>query len=156
MFKTKKEKEILEVYVDKGAPDGHKVTFYNKADEHPSHETGDVHFVIQEKEHPVFKREQADLFIAREITLLEALTGFTMEVTHLDGRKLLIKTKPGDIIMPNSTKSVDWEVFDDTDCPGDDVAKCTFSDINKLKEVCKKNSFNGFVLDTKESTAYYR
>lgn len=60
-FESKKEKEVLEVYIEKGAPDGHKITFYSKADEQPGMEAGDVHFIVQEKEHPVFKRKQADL-----------------------------------------------------------------------------------------------
>lgn len=61
MFKTKKEKEILEVYVEKGAPDGHKVIIYNKANEQPNQEPGDVHFVVNEKPHAVFTR--VSLFI---------------------------------------------------------------------------------------------
>lgn len=32
-FSKKHEKEILEVYIERGAPDKHKITFYNKADE---------------------------------------------------------------------------------------------------------------------------
>lgn len=157
MFSTVKEKEVLEVYVDKGAPDGHKITFYNKADEQPGMDAGDVHFVVQEKEHPEFKRKNADLFIKRKITLLEALTGANLEVTHLDGRKLLIKTKPGEVIKPQSTREADWEVFEDTDCPGEDVAKAQDpNDNDKLKEVCVAKNFNGFILNTNEKMAYFR
>ena len=41
-----------------------------------------------------------------EITLLEALTGFKRIITHLDGRKILIQTKPGEIIKPGVYKTV--------------------------------------------------
>ncbi len=92
VYKTKKEKEILEVFVERGAPDKHKVVFRNKADEQPGYEAGDVHFILNEKPHAEFKRDKADLTIHRKITLLEALTGVTFEVTHLDGRKLAVKT----------------------------------------------------------------
>lgn len=157
IYKTKKEKEVLEVYVDRGAPHGHKITFYGKADEHPGYEAGDVHFEIGVKEHPVFRRVQADLFIKKKITLLEALTGATIEVTHLDGRKLLLKTQPGEVITPPPTGDVKWEVFEDTDCPGDDVAKCQVpQDINKLKEVCEQKNFSGFVIDGRDNMAYFR
>lgn len=157
MFKTKKEKEVLEVYVQKGSPDGHKVTFHNKADEQPNTEPGDVHFIVNEKPHPVFKRVKADLFVERKITLLEALTGFTTEIVHLDGRKLLINTKPGDIIKPTTgNQTAEWLVFDDTDSPGEDIAKCSTSDINKLKEVCEQKDFKGFLYDTTNQTAYFR
>eukprot|EP00392_Amoebophrya_sp_AT5.2_P003878 g3883.t1 len=156
MFKMKKEKEILEVFVERGAPDSHKVTFYNKADEQPGYDAGDVQFVLQEKEHPDFKRKNADLTVSRKITLLEALTGFTMELTHLDGRKLLIKSAPGEVIAPPRNVEADWEVFDDMDSPGTDVATCTYNDPAKLKEVCMAKGFNGFVLDTASNKAIFR
>merc|ERR1719443_2330255 len=97
-FKTKQEREILEVHIQKGSPDNHKVVFREMADEHPDADTGDVNFILKEQEHAVFKRRGADLFIEREISLVEALCGFELEVEHLDGRKLLIKTAPGDIV----------------------------------------------------------
>lgn len=160
MFKTKKEKEILEVYVPKGAPDQHKVIISNKADEMPDVEPGDVHFVVNEKPHPVFKRDKADLFIERKITLLEALTGFTTEVTHLDGRKLYITSKPGDIIKPSTGVEPEWEVFEDTDCPGDDAAKAQLGgggvDVGKLKEVAEQKDFAGFVVDKANNVAYFK
>merc|ERR1719350_1917630 len=84
-FTTKQEREVLEVAIQKGSPDNHKVQFREMADEHPDADAGDVHFVLKQQEHPVFKRKGADLFIERSITLVEALCGFTMEVTHLDG-----------------------------------------------------------------------
>ncbi len=52
-------------------------------------------FVVNEEKHSLFTRKGADLFIERKISLVEALTGFKMELTHLDGRKLLIQTHPG-------------------------------------------------------------
>ena len=51
-------------------------------------------------------RESNDLIYKCDITLLEALTGFNIVITHLDGRKILIKTKPGEIIRPGILKTV--------------------------------------------------
>merc|ERR1719238_2680723 len=99
-FKTKQEREVLDVHVQKGSPDGHKIVFREMADEHPDADTGDVVFVCKEQEHAIFKRKGADLFIERKISLVEALCGFTLELTHLDGRKLLIQTTPGEIVKP--------------------------------------------------------
>lgn len=99
-FKIKKEREVLEVYVPKGAPHGHRITFRGKADEQPDCEPGDVVFVVHQQEHVEFKRRGADLFLAREISLLEALTGFQMRLTHLDGREFYVKTGPGDVVRP--------------------------------------------------------
>merc|ERR1719359_2456566 len=99
-FKTKKEREVLEVLIQKGSPDGHKVIFREMADEHPDADTGDVIFLLKQQEHADFKRRGADLFIERKISLVEALCGFEMEIPHLDGRKLIIKSGPGDIVKP--------------------------------------------------------
>merc|ERR1740127_16250 len=99
-YSTKQEREVLEVHIQKGATDGHKVTFREMADEHPDMDAGDVIFVLKQQEHADFKRRGADLFIERKISLVEALCGFEMEITHLDGRKLLIKSAPGDIVKP--------------------------------------------------------
>merc|ERR1712159_266205 len=86
-YTLKRTSEILEVNVPKGAKDGHKVVFHNKADEIPDGEAGDVIFVLKEKEHDVFKRHGADLYIKKKISLVEALCGFTMELKKLDGAR---------------------------------------------------------------------
>jgi len=117
-----------------------------------------VHFVVNEKPHAVFTRKNADLFIDRKITLLEALTGANFEITHLDGRKLFISTKPGEVIKPPKEVDAEWEVLEDTDCPEcDDVAKCQFQGqgIDKLKEVCEQKGFTAFCIDKSSSMAHF-
>lgn len=94
------EKDILEVFIEKGSPDGHKINFHGKAEEKFGHETGDVIAVIKERKHPHFLRKGADLYVEREITLAEALTGFKIVVEHLDGRKLIVRSKEGEVIQP--------------------------------------------------------
>jgi DnaJ family protein A protein 2 len=66
----------------------------------PDTETGDIVFVLQLKDHPKFKRKGDDLFVQHSLTLTEALCGFQFPLTHLDGRQLLIKCTPGEIIKP--------------------------------------------------------
>jgi hypothetical protein len=66
----------------------------------PDTETGDIVFVLQLKDHPKFKRKGDDLFVQHSLTLTEALCGFQFPLTHLDGRQLLIKCIPGEIIKP--------------------------------------------------------
>jgi len=143
-FQTKQEREVLEVHIQKGSPDGHKVQFREMADEHPDADAGDVVFVLKQQEHSVFKRKGADLFIERKISLVEALCGFSLEVTHLDGRKLLVKTSPGEIVKPmaqgfdpmaKDEGKTDWEVMEDCDCPGvDNVAQADTTDVDTLKK----------------------
>ncbi len=59
---------------------------------------GDLHVRFMVKPHDVFERKGADLFIEKKITLLEALTGFSFQVTHLDGRVVKVATMPGEVI----------------------------------------------------------
>lgn len=55
-----------------------------------------------------FRREGSDLHMVQRIGLVEALCGFQMTVTHLDGRQLLVKYPPGKIIEPGEHPPVVW------------------------------------------------
>lgn len=77
---TKPERKVLEVHIDKGMRHGQKITFRNMADEVPGMEAGDVNFIVQEKEHDLFKRKGADLLATKEISLNQALTGFSVRI----------------------------------------------------------------------------
>lgn len=146
-FATKQEREVLEVHIQKGSPDGHKVVFREMADEHPDADAGDVVFVLKQQEHALFKRKGADLFIERDISLAESLCGFQMELKHLDGRTLLIKTSSGEIIKPvaqgfdplaKEEDKMEWEVMEDCDCPGlENVAQADTTDVDTLKKACE-------------------
>jgi len=95
---TKTERKVLEVHVDKGMKKDEKITFSGMADEVPNTETGDVNFIVQEKEHELFKRKGADLLVMKTLSLNQALCGFMWQITHLDGRKIVIKTRPSEVI----------------------------------------------------------
>ena len=97
--KKKKERRVLEVLIEKGMRHNTKIAFRGMADEKPNVEPGNINFIVQEKEHELFKRKGADLLIQKTLTLKEALTGFCWKVTHLDGREVVIKSKPGEIIQ---------------------------------------------------------
>lgn len=79
---TKPERKILEVHVEKGMLHNQKITFSGMADELPGMEAGDVNFIIQEKEHDLFKRKGADLLVTKEISLNQALCGFTVRLCY--------------------------------------------------------------------------
>ncbi|KAF5744927.1 DnaJ [Tripterygium wilfordii] len=77
--------------------------------EKPDTVTGDIVFVLQQKEHPRFKRKGDDLFVEHTLSLTEALCGFRFVLTHLDGRQLLIKSNPGEVVKPDSFKAINDE-----------------------------------------------
>jgi len=169
-FTTKQEREVLEVHIQKGSPDGHKCTFREMADEHPDADAGDVVFVLKQQEHAEFKRKGADLFIERKISLVEALCGFQMGITHLDGRKILVKTSPGEIIKPmaqgfdplaKEEGKTDWEVIEDCDCPSiDNVAQADTTDVDTLKKACetqlKRKGIDVGVFVVDSNRAYFK
>lgn len=107
--KVMQEKKVLEVRLDKGMQHGQRIIFPGESDEAPDTVTGDVVFVLQQKEHAKFKRKSDDLFIEHRLNLREALCGFQFVLTHLDGRKLLIKSKPGEVIKPDHSKAINNE-----------------------------------------------
>jgi DnaJ homolog subfamily A member 2 len=76
--KTKSERKVLEVHVQPGMVHNQKITFANMADEVPNMEAGDIHFVLQEKPHDLFRRKHADLLVTKELSLNQALCGFTV------------------------------------------------------------------------------
>nr|BAJ86313.1 predicted protein [Hordeum vulgare subsp. vulgare] len=109
--KVTQEKKVLEVHVEKGMQHGQKIVFQGEADEAPDTVTGDIVFVLQLKEHPKFKRKSDDLFVEHTISLTEALCGFQFVLTHLDGRQLLIKSNPGEIIKPGQPSTPCFLLF---------------------------------------------
>lgn len=94
----KTERKVLEVHIDKGMSHNQKVTFAGMGDEIPDMEPGDINFIVQEKDHDLFKRKGADLLVTKDLTLNQALCGFAWKIKHLDGRYIVIKTRPGEII----------------------------------------------------------
>jgi DnaJ family protein A protein 2 len=104
--KSTQEKKTLEVHVDKGAPDGKRYSFVGESDEFPDYEPGDIIVEIQIEKHKKFHRKGADLVYTADITLIEALTGCELAIEHLDKRKILIKSKPMEVIKPGVLKTV--------------------------------------------------
>eukprot|EP00249_Psilotum_nudum_P014406 c24805_g1_i1 orf=279-1541(-) len=107
--KVVQDKKVLEVHVEKGMQHGQKIKFPGEADEAPDTISGDIVFVLQAKEHPKFKRKGDDLFVEHTLSLTEALCGFQFVITQLDGRQLLIKSAPGEIVKPGQFKAINDE-----------------------------------------------
>lgn len=104
--KIKQEKEILDVFIDRGMKHGEKLYFRGKANEAPDTVAGDIILVINEQKHETFKRKGADLVATLNISLSEALCGLTRTIRHLDGRVLRIDSEPGNVIKPDSYKII--------------------------------------------------
>jgi DnaJ homolog subfamily B member 4 len=67
----------------------------------------DLVFIVEEREHPKFKRDRNDLVYTHKISLVEALTGCTVQLTTLDGRNLTVPVKS--IVSPAYEEVVQGE-----------------------------------------------
>lgn len=88
------KKTTLDVSVEPGCPNEHDYVYYGECDEYPGIIGGDLHVRVYIEKHDKFERKGADLFYNKDISLVEALTGFNFELTHLDKSKIKIATLP--------------------------------------------------------------
>ncbi|KAK9471981.1 uncharacterized protein V1510DRAFT_418930 [Dipodascopsis tothii] len=104
------EKKVLSFRIPPGAADGDRITLEGAADEEPGKAPGDVVFTLREQAHPVFARKGADLRATLDVTLVEALAGFSRTVLkHLDGRGLRFTLPPGRVLRPGDVVLVKGE-----------------------------------------------
>lgn len=104
--KTVKERKILEVHVDKGMSSGQRVMFRGEGDQEPGLEPGDIVVVLDQKDHPVFRRHGNDLLMQMTLELVEALCGFQRVIPTLDNRNLVITSIPGQVVKHGDLKYV--------------------------------------------------
>ncbi|XP_066555452.1 dnaJ homolog subfamily B member 13 [Amia ocellicauda] len=99
--------KILNIDVKPGWKQGTKITFPKEGDQGPNNIPADIVFVVKEKQHPRFTREQDDLIYTSHVHLEKALVGCSVDMETLDGRLLNIPIN--DIIHPKYTKVVPGE-----------------------------------------------
>lgn len=87
---THPETISLTVEVPPGFRAKEKVTFEGVTDELPGHTPGDLSFVIVEEPHDVYHRDRDDLYKTIEIPLVDALTGFSLTLHHLDDKEFTV------------------------------------------------------------------
>ncbi|KAI4322718.1 hypothetical protein L6164_022385 [Bauhinia variegata] len=105
--KSMQVEEILNIDVKPGWKKGTKITYLEKGNEQPNVTPADLVFIIDEKPHSVFTRDGNDLIVTHKISLAEALTGYTVQLTTLDGRNLTIPIN--NVIHPNYEEVVPRE-----------------------------------------------
>ncbi|RLV89214.1 Protein SIS1 [Spathaspora sp. JA1] len=93
---------IVTVNIKPGWKAGTKINFTNEGDYEP--ETGGrqtIQFILEEKPHPVFKRDGNNLKMNLPLSFKESLCGFDREVTTIDGRRIpFSRSQP---VQPNTT-----------------------------------------------------
>ncbi|KAG9263073.1 hypothetical protein AMEX_G23066 [Astyanax mexicanus] len=99
--------KILTITVKPGWNEGTRITFQKEGDQGPNNIPADIIFIVRQKPHPRFTRQNADLTYTAHISLEMALTGFAVEVETLDGRLLNIPVN--EIVHPEYSKVVPGE-----------------------------------------------
>ncbi|KAK6017753.1 DnaJ central domain protein, partial [Ostertagia ostertagi] len=88
--KSEEVKKILEVHVEPGMRHNDKITFPGEGDQSDPQTLSLVTWSLSYK----------------TISLNEALCGYEIPLKHLDGRTLILKNKPGDIITPDCVRGI--------------------------------------------------
>uniref|UniRef100_A0A3Q7IWI9 Chaperone DnaJ C-terminal domain-containing protein n=1 Tax=Solanum lycopersicum TaxID=4081 RepID=A0A3Q7IWI9_SOLLC len=81
---------------------GTKISFKVKGDERE----GDIIFSIDEKIHPLYKREGDDLLLGVKVRLVQTLTGCTIIVPLLRGDEVMTMTFDDEIFYPGFEKVI--------------------------------------------------
>ncbi len=108
--------------VEKGMPQGQRLTYENEADESPDWVAGDLVVVLGEKEAELesedphrtdgtfFRRKGRDLFWKEVLSLREAWLGaWTRNLTHLDGHTIHLSRPRGETVQPGQVEVVKGE-----------------------------------------------
>ncbi|KAL5721041.1 hypothetical protein ACHQM5_013648 [Ranunculus cassubicifolius] len=99
--------EILTIEIRPGWKKGTKITFPEKGNEQRGLIPSDLVFIIDEKPHGIYKRDGNDLVVTQKLSLVEALTGYTVQLTTLDGRSLTVPVNS--VISPSYEEIVKGE-----------------------------------------------
>lgn len=99
------ERVVAEAKFEAGARPGDQVVLKGMSDYVQGRPAGDVVVTASEKSHRIFKRKNTDLKCSININIRQSLLGFSTEVTHLDGRKVEVKSD-GQNVTPHGHKIV--------------------------------------------------
>lgn len=113
---TTQAAKILTIDVKPGWKEGTKITFEREGDEAPGVVPADLIFVLRQRPHEFFTRENDDLHCTLSVTLVQALTGMKLSIPHLDGHEVVVQVT--EVVTPDYKKIVAGEGMPITRQPG--------------------------------------
>jgi len=88
--------ERISVKVPAGMSGGQKLRLHGKGQPGPNGgPAGDLYIQIKELNHPLFKRDNSNLYLKKKLRFSEAVLGSAIEVKTIDGKVLNLKVPPG-------------------------------------------------------------
>ncbi|WFD31519.1 hypothetical protein MSPP1_002557 [Malassezia sp. CBS 17886] len=103
-------KARIHLNIPRGAYDGQTFVFEGEGDQLPDTPPANIVFQLKQTPHPAFELRGLDLRVSVQITLSEALLGFSRTVvTHLDGRRIHVTKRRGSVVRPGDVDVVHGE-----------------------------------------------
>ena len=97
------EERTLEFEIQPGMKDQSEFRWVGEGEPHIDGDQGDLIIRIQTAKHDHFERRGDDLYTNVTISLTQALTGFNIDLEHLDGHKVRLNSQnfcsPSNIII---------------------------------------------------------
>jgi len=100
------EKETIYVNVPKGIDDGELIILRDKGNILNEQCKGDLKIFVKIENDSIFNRVGLDLILEKNISLKEALCGFSFEITYINGKSYTLNNSPGNIIPPGFRKVI--------------------------------------------------
>eukprot|EP00727_Mastigamoeba_balamuthi_P013475 m51a1_g8750 putative uncharacterized methyltransferase wbscr22-like (763) ;mRNA; f:85347-89972 len=107
--RTVKAEHCIQVKVERGMAHEQRITYSNQGDQKPGSQPGDLVLVLEQAPHARFSRSGDDLVTTCELSLREALCGYTLVVPRLDGRPLVLRSPAGKVTRPDDVLVVAGE-----------------------------------------------
>lgn len=94
----------LSFEIEKGMDTGHVITLGEAGEPHADGDSGDLNIYVVGLPDPLFRREGIHLKINWEISLADALTGFSQDIKHLDGHKVTLANR--EVTIPGQVQRI--------------------------------------------------
>ena len=100
------EKETIYVTVPKGIDDNELIVLRDKGNILNEQCKGDLKIFVKIENDSMFTRAGLDLVLEKNITLKDALCGFSFEITYINGKSYTLNNNPGNILPPGFRKMI--------------------------------------------------
>lgn len=100
------ERVIIEPVLEPGDMPGKRCVFKGMGNYTGTGPTGDVVIVINQIPNQMFTRRGSDIHVKQEISLKQCLTGFAIDIDHIDDSKVHITSNEGRVTPPGTIVSV--------------------------------------------------
>jgi len=137
------ERETIYVTIPSGIDEGEMLIIRDKGNVLNENIKGDIKIIIKIINNSIFKRSGLDLILEKNISLKDALCGFSFEIKYINGKSYTLNNNKGNIITPEYRKIYPQMGLTRSNIKGNMIIhfhidfpeKITEEQINKLSEI---------------------